>query len=50
MLIPQEFIFCLYQNLDIVYFLAYFPYFEKIKQAYEIAMLSVCLCIPHINF
>jgi hypothetical protein len=30
--------------------LAYFPYFEKIKQAYEITSLSVCvcLCIPPI--
>jgi hypothetical protein len=27
-------------------FLAYFPYFEKIKWAYEITLLCVCLCIP----
>jgi hypothetical protein len=30
--------------------LAHFPYFEKIEQAYEITLLSVCLCIPPINF
>jgi hypothetical protein len=30
--------------------LACFPYFEKIKEAYEITFLCVCvcLCIPHI--
>jgi hypothetical protein len=27
------------------FFLAYFPYFEKIKQAYEITLLSVCMCV-----
>jgi hypothetical protein len=27
-------------------FLAYFPYFEKIKEAYVITLLCVCLCIP----
>jgi hypothetical protein len=32
------------------YVLAYFPYFEKIKYAYEITLLSVCLCISLINF
>jgi hypothetical protein len=30
-------------------FLAYFPYIEKIEQAYEITLLSVCLCSPPIN-
>jgi hypothetical protein len=25
-------------------------YFEKIEQAYEITLLSVCVCIPPINF
>jgi hypothetical protein len=27
-------------------FIAYFPYFEKIKEAYEITLLSVCLYVP----
>jgi hypothetical protein len=25
--------------------LAYFPYFENIKQAYEIKLLSACVCV-----
>jgi hypothetical protein len=29
--------------------LAYYPYFEKRKQAYVITMVSVCLCIPPLN-
>jgi hypothetical protein len=31
-----------------MFFLAYFPYFEKIEQAYEITLMyvCVCLCIP----
>jgi hypothetical protein len=32
------------------YFFAYFPYFEKVKWTCGIIMLSVCLCIPPINF
>jgi hypothetical protein len=31
-------------------FLAYFPYLKKYKEAYEITLLSVCLCIPLPNF
>jgi hypothetical protein len=27
------------------YFLAYFPYFEKIKWAYEVTLLSVCVSV-----
>jgi hypothetical protein len=26
-------------------FLAYLPYFEKIKQAYEITLLFMCVCV-----
>jgi hypothetical protein len=33
--------------IQIRFFLAYLPYLEKGKYAYEITMLSVCLCIPH---
>jgi hypothetical protein len=29
-------------------FLAYFPYFEKIKEAYEVTLLSVCLSPPQL--
>jgi hypothetical protein len=35
---------CTTPNISIS-FLAYFPYFEKIKVAYEITLLSVRLCV-----
>jgi hypothetical protein len=31
-------------------FLAYFRYFEEKEKAYEIIMLSVCLCILLLSF
>jgi hypothetical protein len=40
--------------ISLLYFLAYFPYFEKINYAYEMTLLSprarVCVCIPLLNF
>jgi hypothetical protein len=32
----------------VLYYVAYFPYFEKVKWAYGIKLLCVCLCIPSI--
>jgi hypothetical protein len=41
-------IICLCDQVPRYHFLAYFPYFEKIEEAYEITLLSVCVpvCSP----
>jgi hypothetical protein len=39
---------CFYEVENV--YLAHFPYFKKILQAYEITLLSVCVCVPPINF
>jgi hypothetical protein len=32
-----------------IFILACFPYFENIEWAYEIALLSVCVCVPPLS-
>jgi hypothetical protein len=34
------------QSANLLLYLAYFPYFEKIKGAYDISLLSVCVSPP----